>query len=485
MALQSQTLVVNDPGLGTVAPATSIPLVMGFSSAGTANEMRSYSSIALLLSEQGQGQAVEAAASILARSGGPVRFMKTATSVAGSIGTPDVTLTGSATGTVTAATTPNDDYEIHVQIVTTGTLGAGVFRYSLDDGRTWSENITIPAGGTFVLPNTGLTLTFTPGAGPVFFEAGDLHEIDCVAPMWNATDIGAAVTAILSDSLSWDFLVLAGKVETGAAAATIGAALDTHLATLFNKYRYRRAIMDAGNEAAATVKSAWAATFSKRTAVCFGDVDMTSAKPFAGWAAPKRPVVNVVAVRAAAALISQDLTRGGGTNPLPDVLAISHDEFVTETMADAKFTTTRTWPGAEGFFLNEALLKSPAGSDFRYWQHGRVMDAACKTVYEAQQPFHSTEFRTKADQTIDERDASRVEKEVDAKLESVLGRATLEVGPKNASGRPGHVDDFAYRVDRSEKIFNTETLATEVAIKPLTYPKFIRTTLGFAAVVAA
>lgn len=485
MALQSQTLVVNDPGLGTVAPATSIPLVIGFSSAGTPNVMKSYSSIAALLAGEGQGQAVEAAASILARAGGPVRFMKTATSVAGSVGSPSVTRTSTSTGTVTAATTPNDDYEMKVQVVTTGDVGAGTFRYSLDGGNTWSENLTIPSGGTFVVPNTGLTLTFTSGAGPIHFEAGDLHEIDCVAPVWNSTDLGNAVTAILADNLSWDFIVLAGKIATGSAAATIGAALDTHLATLFNKYRYRRAIMDAGNEAAATVKSAWAAVFSARTSVCFGDVQMVSAKPFAGWSTPSRPLVNAVAVRAADALISEDLTRGGTTNPLPDVLAISHDEFVNETMDEAKFTTTRTWPGAEGFYLTDCRLKSPAGSDFKYWQHGRVMDAVCRVVYEAQQPFHSVEFRTKADRTIDERDASRVEKEVDAKIEAVVGRATREVGPKNASGIPGHVDDFAYRVDRSEKMLATETLATEVAVKPLAYPKFIRTTLGFAATVAA
>lgn len=485
MAIQSQTLAIQDPGLGVVAPATSIPLVIGFSSAGTADVMKSYSSIPALLAGEGQGQAVEAAASILAQSGGPVRFMKTQTSVAGSVGSWTETRTSTSTGEVALATTPNDDYEAIFLIVATGTLGAGTFKYSLDDGRTYSETITIPAGGTFVVPNTGLTATFTPGAGPIFYEAGDKFEADCVAPMWNATDIGAAVTAILADNLAWDFLVLAGKVATGSAAATIFAALDTHLSTLFNKYRYRRAIMDTGNESAGTVKTAFAAAFSKRIAAAYGDVDMTSSKPFAGWAGPKRPVVNVAAVRAASALISQDLTRGGTTAPLPAVLSISYDEFVSGTLDGAKFTSTRTWPGAEGFFLNEVHLKSPAGSDFEFWQHGRVMDAVCKATYEAQQPFFSNEFRTTSAGTLDERDAARIEKEVDPKIEAVVGRAVNNVGPKNASGFAGHVSDFAYRVSRTEPILTTKTIATEVAVRPLGYPKFITTTLGFAANVAA
>jgi hypothetical protein len=485
MAISKQVLTVLDPGLGTVNPALSIPLVIGHSTLGTANVMKSYSSISLLLAEQGQGEAVEFAARILALAGGPVRFMKTATSVAGSVGSVTVTRVSTSTGTLGFATTPNDNYEIQLIIVTTGTVGVGVFKYSLDDGRTFSENITIPAGGTFAIPNTNLTATFTPGGGPVFFEAGDKFEADCVAPMWNATDIGAAVTAILADPLSWDFLVLAGKPATSAAAATIGAALDTHMTTFANKNRWRRAIMDGGKDAVATIKTSWASTSSKRIAVCVGDVDVTSSKPFAGWGAPMMPSAIVFASRAAAALISEDLARGGSTNPLPGVLAISHDEFQNETMDEAKFSTLRTWEGAEGFFIEGCRLKSPAGSDFEFWQHGRTMDAASKTTYEAQAPFHSNEFRTKPDKTIDTRDALRVEKEVDSKLEAVLGRAVQNTGPKNASGTPGHVSDFAYRVSRTEPILTSKTLATEVAIRPLGYAKFITTTLGFAANVAA
>ena len=485
MAIQKQTLTIQDPGLGTVNPATSIALVVGHSTLGTANVMKSYSSINALLAAEGQGEAVEHAARILALAGGPVRFMKTATSVAGSIGSVTVTRVGSSTGTLGFATTPNDNYEIIFEIVTTGTVGTGVFKYSLDDGRTYSENITIPAGGTYLIPNTNVTATFTPGAGPTFFEAGDKFEADCVAPMWNATDIAAAVTAILADPLSWDFLLLAGKPATSAAAATIGAALETHMITLSNKNKWRRALMDAGKDAVATIKTSWASTAGKRISICVGDVDVTTSKAFAGWGAPMMPSAIVFASRAAAALISEDLARGGATAPLPGVLAISHDEFQNETMDEAKFSTLRTWEGAAGFFIEGCRLKSPAGSDFEFWQHGRLMDAVCKTVFEAQQQFHSVEFRTKADKTIDTRDALRVEKEVDAKVEAVIGRGVQNTGPKNASGTPGHCSDFAYRVSRTEPILTTKVLATEVAVRPLGYAKFITTTLGFAADVAA
>ena len=95
---------------------------------------------------------------------------------------------------------------------------------------------------------------------------------------------------------------------------------------------------------------------------------MASAKPFVGWATPKRPSTYVVAARAAASLISTDLARTA-TGPVPSVVAISHDEFQTEVMDAAGFSTLRTFQGQEGFWITNARLKSPAGSDFEFWQH--------------------------------------------------------------------------------------------------------------------
>lgn len=487
MASPTLTVSIKDPGLSTVKPASSIPCVLGAASSGTANTLVTYNSINAATAGSGQGQGVETVCRILARSGGPVRFMKMATSVAASNSVVTKVAVSTSTGTVTVAGTALDDYEVIVEITKTGALGAAEFKFSLDDGRTYSEIIQVPAGGTYAIANTGLTLTFVPGGGPIIFEDGDTHSFDSTAAMWNASDLAAAVAALkLDTTTTWDFLVLAGRHATGSAAATIFSALDTHLTDLANNHRYTRALMDGGAEVAATVKTAFAAVSSRRIAVCFSTYDVTTSKPFQGWGAPMRPTVNYFASLAAANLISTDLAFSPAGAPEGDILAIGHDEFTASTtMDDAKFATMRTWPQEQGYFANNCRLKSPSGSDFKYWQHGRVLDTACATWYSAARQFSSAGLRCKSDKTLYEPDAVRVESKIQDSLVTVLST------PKNALGFAGHVskvdtdDGVAFVTSRTEQTLTTETVSGDLAIRPLGYAKTISVSVGFAANVSA
>lgn len=486
MASPSLNVALKDPGLSTVRPATSIPLVIGPASAGTANVVVSYNSANDVASGSGQGQGPECVARTLARVGGPVRFLKAATSVAAANGAVTPARVGTSTGTVTVAGTALDDYEVIVTVTKTGTLGAGEFKFSLDDGRTQSEVRTIPAGGTFAIPNTGLTLTFVPGAGPTYFEALDTHSFDSTAAMWNATDLANAITALKADTTTtWDYIVLAGRHATASAAATIFAALDTHLTDLANNGRFTGAMLDGGAESDTTTKTAFASSTSRRIVVCFSTYDVPSAKPFEGWGAPMRPTVNYFCSLAAANLISTDLAFSPAGPPENDVLAIGHDEFVKQSMDDAKFATTRTWPQEQGYFVNNCRLKSPSGSDFKYWQHRRVMDVACATWYSAARKWSSAGLRCTSAKVLYEVDASRVDTDIQGALEAVLST------PKNALGNPGHVsktdtdEGVVYRTSRTEQTLVTEIVAGELAVRPLGYAKTINVTVGFSASLAA
>jgi hypothetical protein len=64
---------------------------------------------------------------------------------------PDLTATGEPAGV----------YAMKVEITTSGGRGAGVFRWSDDDGATWeAETVTIAADGIHTLGTTGITATF-------------------------------------------------------------------------------------------------------------------------------------------------------------------------------------------------------------------------------------------------------------------------------------------------------------------------------------
>lgn len=468
MPIPGQSLAVNENGAGVVTPATNIPLFIGYSTLGTANVMKTYNSIPDLVAGEGQGQAVEDAAYDLAFTGGPIRFMKTSTSVAGTLSA--VAKSGAGPTVTVAGATPADDYQAILRIRGGGVLGTATFDYSLDNGVTYSETLTVPAGGTYSIPQTGVTATFPAGT----YVAAETYTFTTTAPMWNSSDLSAAFTAITNDSTGWDFIVCSGRQATGAAAATLAAALQTQLVTLANNYRYKRGIIDGGDEAYAAILTAFASTVANRTLVSYRGAVYSTPKPFPGWGSPKARLVRGVAQKAHDALISTDLARVK-SGPLSSVASIEHDEQKTEVLDVAKITTARTIPGLTGFFITNARLKSAAGSDFQYWQHGRIMDVACATVYSEQAKWLSAGIRTNPDGTVDERDAQAIETAVTNALNAQL------IQPTNAEGTRGHVSRLQYTINRLTNFQSTGIMLSELAIQPFGYIKRFTTTLGLVA----
>ncbi len=472
--IPGQTLDIQDPGRGVVPPAISAFLVMGTAEKGTNDVVKSVNRPKQVTDEFGEGPLSEMLAKILALAGGPVFGMKLNGSIPGASGGVSVTRTSTSTGTIAPTQAPLDAYEVILEIVDTGALGVGTFKYSLDDGRAFSEVIIIPSGATFLIPRTNILITFTPGGGPIIFEQGDLFEFDTTAPFYAANDIGTAFTALLLDPTEVAAIIFAGTPADSAAGVVLFATIDTNLTSMFNQQRFVRSMMDGGPDTEATFKTNFAAVSSTRIAVGFGTEDSASSKPFAGFGTPKKTVIMSAAARGAGSLVSTDLARVRDGS-LTGLAEVSHDEFRNEQGLDAaKISTTRTWQGRAGFYFTNVNLKSPAGSDFEFWQHGRVMDLASDMVAKKQQEFINAGVRTnKGSGTIFEKDAIRWEEEVKEVLEERL------LNPKNAEGSKGHVSSFDYKIDRTNNVQATKEILATVSIVPLGYTKQITTTIGF------
>jgi hypothetical protein len=478
MPIPGQTFTILDPGLSLAEASPTTPLFLGTSELGTANALVSVANAQAAVDAFGQGPLTEAICHALAVAGGPVLGMKLATTVAATIGAVTVSRVGTSTGDITTtppAGSPLDAYEVIVEITSDGSVASADFnfKYSLDDGRTFSGEQVCPAGGAFTIPSSGLTITFTDGAGPDFFEKGDIHSFDTVAPYYTTVELAAAVAVLDADPTEWAFLTLVGKPASAADGATMFAALDTHLDTFEASFRFVRGIMDAGNDTTANVITAFAAVESRRIMVVYGDADMTSSKPFAGYGTPKLSALVPVAGRAAASLISTDLGRVA-SGRLSGLVEISHDENFDEVLDQHKIATLRTHLGRSGFYVTRGRLKSPTGSDFSDWQLGRIMDVACRDVFIGQQNFLNIGVRTTGAGAIDERDARRLETQIDSRLRANLTQ------PTNAEGTPGQVSAVRYTIDRTNNILSSSQLISEVAIQPLGYARFISTTIGFA-----
>lgn len=491
MTLPQATEEIRDPGLGVSQPAVMTPVIYGVTSLGAQHEAPVfYSSPSTLRSERGVGPAVDLALYILTQVGGPVGIISADPSVAAD--NSEVTPPGSGTPpTVTVAGDALFDASVRIEIMGGGDLGAGLFRYSLDTysgdteaERTYSETLTIPAGGTFAIPGFGVTVTF--GAGT--YVEDDVYTFDGECAAWNATDLAAAFTALQTSKTPWRFFVAVTSRNSGDAAAhaTLAAALETHMGTLANASKYRRAMIASTqdpSEAASAIVTAYTSTVAPRTLIAHGEVRKPTQLTLPGYAFPRRPAVDCFAMRAAGCLPSTDLkrVRGNGRQdggPLLGVLKLFFDadqDAGGVSVDSAKISTLRTYEGVDGFFITQGRLKSAEGSDFTVWPRGIVMDIACETAHAGQVLFIGSGFRLNADGTIDDRDASAWEEEIGAKI------AAQVLTPRNAEGFDGHVTDVRYRIVRTHNVLATNTILGEVGILPLGYADFITTVLGFEA----
>lgn len=472
-----QVLTVRDGGIGLSSSATALPLVVGVTAGGVADTLYRYSDPNKLRDEQLAGPAVEMAAPVI-NAAGACYLLKTTASTAASNGAVTPTRVSTSTGTITVAGSARVPVEFIGRIKKTGALGVAKFDYSLDDGYTFSEELTIPAGGTYALPGTALTLTFVPGGGPILFELGDKHEFDSVAAHYTTTNIANAFTAFLAQ-IGQGYvhkIFFAGKNSSAANGATMAAAIASQLDILEANGYFARALMDVGLDTHANIRTSQAAFADARVGVCEGDADVVSLASFVGWGVPKVPSVNVFAERAAGADLSENLGRVE-SGALRGVRAISHDERTDTQYSEAeKINTLRTHLGETGFFATNGYLKSPSGSDFLYWDWGCTIDVICRTVERAQAKWILKKLRSLTDGSgnIDPRDGSRL----NAFVRLALKRELLD--PTNVEGYKGHVSNVAYAVDETTDFLTSREVFSAASAVPLSPIETFRTSVGFA-----
>jgi hypothetical protein len=483
MTFPSQTLTVRDPGIGVTAQASGAPVLSGIAHGGSTSTgvLASISDPGQIRAQIGYGQLAEDVALALQKFGGPVFYVIHSSAQSVTLTTAAMTQTGSVSPpAVTVSGSPNDYYNLRVEVMVGGTRGTATFRFSLDawdaNYAPFTQSAVRATAATYAIANSGLTLNFPAGT----YVAGDVYSLSTVPQEVGSTDLSAVATVLENAAATNFFLWLVSGMQPDATTgASLAAALSGYLTTLTNSFRYVRAFLDVGSiDTAANVKTAAAGWTSNRVSPAYGYVirAVADGMAFEGWSYRKCSCSAGIGVRAMSELISSDLSRtAAGADE--GVVKIVLDGFYDQTVDAAQISTMRTWAGIPGFYIANAKLKCSFGSDFTDLQFGRVMDVACRTTYEALFPFQSASFRVRTDGTgqIDPRDAKQVEAPVNNSLADNLLRQN------NARGIPGHVSAVNYAVDLTVNLLTTGQLKGTVAIVPLGYAKTIATDLFFTA----
>jgi hypothetical protein len=466
MAIPDVRTTILDGALGLAASSSARTQVkIGTCSGGTANVLESISDISSLKEKFGTGPLVEAAARVLSVAGGPVLCMKVNGSVAGAVGAAAATKTGTATLAVTGAAF--DAYDLKVMVVLGGATllaGTATFRYSLDGGLTYSAELAVPTSGVYVIPDSGITLTWTYSTGTAFV-AGDFWTATATAPGYTTTDLANAITPLLADPRTWFLLHVVGPAADLAGARGLYAALATHMATAASGYRYARALMEApsGTDSALLAPATGFGDLAdSRVSVGAGYLSVIS--PISGRSY-KRNAAWEAAARLSKVAPSQEIG-AVEDGPLSGVVSLVRDERATEGLDAGRFVTARTIVGRQGYYITRGRIMASAGSDYSLWTNARVMDIASAVARNSALRFLNSKVAVNANGTIQETAAKAIEGYIEAGLRGELTQKDDAV-------------DVSVAVDRAVNILSTGLLKLRVRVRPFGYASDITVELGF------
>ena len=429
--------ILDGGGSTVVVPASSVQVVIGTCSGGTAAQIVASRNPNTLAAAVGYGPAVDAAAMAI-NAGGTVLFMKAATTTPGVASAVVATAAGTSVVTVTGA--PFDAYLVKVVYTVGGTIAtAGIrFKVSLDAGRTYGPEIALGTANTFAITGTNLTLNFAAGTA----LAGGTLTFGCTEPLAADASVQACLVALEASSYAitgWGSMHIVGP-RAGASASVVQGYLDTMVATK----TFTRAILAARDcllpvayGGAGETESTWSAALAtdysavsaKRICAVAGNYNMQSAFPIASAGAPRLRRNGAFALAARQVAIKPQ-NHAGRVNDgaLAQIIVdptndpndgfVYHDEFNSPSLDVARFATFRKRKGKPGFYVVNPKLMSPTGSVFTMLPYGNVMDVGCSLLDQTHAVYINSDIKLNKSGTIDEAFAKLLESIVRGRFET-------------------------------------------------------------------
>lgn len=479
MTLTGVSLTELDGGVQILPPNIGENIaIIGNSTTGTVNLAGAYGGVSAIRAEFGAGALVELGCYVTALTGKPVTLVRSTSTNAGTAGTVDRSnVVGTSVVTVSGA--PVDEYEGYIIVVTGGIIGTtGItLKYSLDNGRTLSAETALGVATSFTIPNSGLTFDF--GSGNLL--AGDYAFTRTVPPTTNAIDMVAALEALRTTQLTWDYLCMAECTDGDGVAA-----LDTWCITLAAQGKPRWAMCNLRGPNVSESEAAYAsslgtaiASYSSTHVSAWGGYARTISQ--VNGARYRRPACWPVAVRCGATVVSSV-----GISPAKVKLGpltsdvqlydqngnnVEHDEALNPGLDAIRLGSLRTRLGSNGAVLGTYIEKPrilcAVGSDYQEIQLRKVMNQAEKILVPLLNQLIEDNLRCdKKTGYLKKEDCAAIEVACNAALASGL----LSV--------PDASDAYLV-VPRNQNVLSTRTVATECRIVSLAYPWYVTLSIGF------
>lgn len=386
-----------------------------------------------------------------------------AASIPGTVG--EMEKTGTGLGGCTVTGNPNNAYEIIVKFTGAGGFNQAVLRYSVDGGYSLSDEVTLGLTGEIVIPQTGLTFKFTQDAESTqdSFKVGDVYTVKTEAPQMSNQDVLNALVSLRNTNLSFEFIHIVGE-----SVASLWAAVSSEVTKFHEMYKKPLfAVLEARriNEDE-TLDEYVQYLINERKGLQNTDIQIVTARSLYTRMDGVNQEINnaglVCGLYAKASVqqsIGETKSFAIAENKMYELLPQGIDDYIG-LIDDEKYLTFRKYDGLEGFYVTNAKMMSPDGSDYRYAEDVRVKNKIIReTRKEALKQLQSD---------VDMED-------VQGSLEAI---AKFIETPLGAMVRKKEISSARIIVPEGQDILVTETLRVVIRYVPIGHVREIEIDIG-------
>ncbi|SFI90039.1 DUF2586 family protein [Brevibacillus centrosporus] len=380
MSIPDINVNLEDGGLGVVPPnSTGLHVKIGVAAAGPESEIIAISGPSSA-KQFGKGPLVRALSDAFAEGTSNMYVIRATADIDGTVSA--VEKTGTGTGSVSVSGKPTDEIQVELQIVTSGGLNQATFTLAID-GQAPTAPITVPITGSYELPDSGLTITFTPaGDTPEnSFKANDKYAFSATAPQMSTTSLVNALDLVLESEYPYEFIHIVGP-----STPAVWTLFDSKLAAVqedgkfvfgicetrdINKGetidQYVKAMLDQAANFSSILVSVVTSGISKADFLNGKEDERNPAGIIVGR------VAQIPVHRSAGRVLDGALS---ATELRPAGIKKAH----IIALDNARYTTVRRYDGIQGIYCTNFRMMAPTGSDYLYGERTRVMLKAARLV---------------------------------------------------------------------------------------------------------
>ncbi len=352
-------------------------------------------------------------------------------------------------GSCTLTGEPYNTFSVKVELTGMGGLNTAAFRYTIDGGTSWSEDLTVPLSGEYEIAGTGLKLTFALEEGKSF-AVGDSFSWNTTAPKMTGPDILKTLDYLKHLNMEAEFVHIVGEVPAEIWAAV--SEVQKELADTYHKVLFF--ILEAyAPETDETLEAYVERLKEDRKKVKNYDLQIVAARGlYAGMDGLTREsnLAGLVSGFYAKTKVHKSIGETAAVSISEGKLTLRPErieEYIGE-LDELGYLTFRQYDGLSGYYVTNARMVSPEGSDYRYAEDVRVKNKIIrKTRLEALKQLQS------------EVDLSDVDGDLAAKAKFIQA-------PLEDMVAAGEISAVEVAVPEGQDILKTETLELIIRYVP-------------------